>query len=80
MNLVIITLIHAIRCHKVIVSSWSRWLRSLLLEGADEVLSLDIFDPTALGAVLDYMYGTALTITVEVCRRESEGMSRDDDQ
>lgn len=55
------------RAHRVVVSSWSRWLRALLCESPDEeVVSLDFFDPTAFGAALDYMYGVPLTITVEV--------------
>lgn len=55
------------RAHRVVVSSWSRWLRALLCESPDEeVVSLDFFDATAFGAALDYMYGVPLTITVEV--------------
>lgn len=55
------------RAHRVVVSSWSRWLRALLCESPDEeVVSLDFFDPTAFGAALDYMYGVPLTISVEV--------------
>ena len=55
------------RAHRVVVSSWSRWLRALLCESPDEeVVSLDFFDPVAFGAALDYMYGVPLTITVEV--------------
>lgn len=55
------------RAHRVVVSSWSRWLRALLCESPDEeVVSLDFFDPSAFGAALDYMYGVPLTITVEV--------------
>lgn len=54
------------RAHKVIVSSWSRWLRSLLLDGRDEdVISMDIFSPDALAAVLDYMYGVPLTVSLD---------------
>ena len=55
------------RAHRVVVSSWSRWLRALLCESPDEeVVSLDFFDAVAFGAALDYMYGVPLTITVEV--------------
>ena len=55
------------RAHRVVVSSWSRWLRALLCESPDEeVVSLDFFEPEAFGAALDYMYGVPLTITVEV--------------
>lgn len=55
------------RAHRVVVSSWSRWLRALLCESPDEeVISLDFFDATVFGAALDYMYGVPLTITVEV--------------
>jgi hypothetical protein len=55
------------RAHRVVVSSWSRWLRALLCESPDEeVVSLDFFDAAAFGAALDYMYGVPLTITVEV--------------
>lgn len=56
------------RAHRVIVSSWSRWLRAFLSESPEEeVLSLDIFEPLAFRAVLDYMYGVALEISVKVC-------------
>ncbi len=55
------------RAHRVIVSSWSRWMRALLNEGPDqEVVSLDVFDPEALGIILDYMYGAPLTISLNV--------------
>jgi hypothetical protein len=55
------------RAHRVVVSSWSRWLRALLCESPDEeVVSLDFFDAAAFGAALDYMYGVPLCITVEV--------------
>jgi hypothetical protein len=55
-----------LRAHKVVVSAWSRWLRSLLLEGTDdEALSLDIFEPNALSSVIDYMYGLPLYIDVD---------------
>ena len=60
------------RAHRVVVSSWSRWLRALLCESPDEeVISLDFFDSDAFGAALDYMYGVPLTITVEVCMNSS---------
>lgn len=65
--------------HRVIVSSWSRWLRALLCESTtkggvgvggggdgDNVLTLDFFDASALGCVLDYMYGVPLMINVDV--------------
>lgn len=55
------------RAHRVLVSSWSRWLRALLTEAPDEeVVSLDIFDPEAFSMVLDYMYGTQLTVSYQV--------------
>jgi hypothetical protein len=55
------------RAHRVVVSAWSRWLRALLCESPDEeVIPLDFFDATALGSVLDYMYGSPLSITVAV--------------
>jgi hypothetical protein len=54
------------RAHRVVVSSWSRWLRALLCESPDEeVLSVDVFDSSAFSAVLDYMYGVPLKLTVE---------------
>ena len=55
------------RAHRVIVSSWSRWLRALLCESPDEeVVAFDFFEPDAFGAVLNYMYGVPLTVNVEV--------------
>ena len=33
---------------------------------SDEVVSMDLFDAASFGAVLDYMYGRPLTLTVEV--------------
>lgn len=54
-----------IRAHKIIVSSWSRWLKSLLIEGINnEFVSLDVFSPDALNAVIDYMYGIPLELSV----------------
>jgi hypothetical protein len=54
------------RAHRVIVSGWSRWLRALLSDGHDEeVVSLDVFHPEALRAVLDYMYGDELFINLK---------------
>lgn len=55
------------RAHRVVVSSWSRWLRSLLSEASrDDVVSLDVFEAPAFSAVLDYMYGMPLEVTLEV--------------
>lgn len=55
------------RAHRVVVSSWSRWLRALLCESPDEeVVALDFFEPDAFGAALDYMYGVPLIMNVEV--------------
>jgi hypothetical protein len=55
------------RAHRVIVSSWSRWMRAFLCDSPpEEVLSMDIFEPQAFGAVLDYMYGQPLHLTVDV--------------
>lgn len=55
------------RCHKVVVSSWSRWMRTFLCDSPEEeILSLDIFSPDAFGAVLDYMYGYPLQVTEQV--------------
>eukprot|EP01033_Poteriospumella_lacustris_P000902 gene902-651_t len=52
------------RCHRVVVSSWSRWMRTFLCDSPEEeILSLDIFAPDAFGAVLDYMYGYPLQVT-----------------
>jgi hypothetical protein len=60
------------RCHRVVVSSWSRWMRTFLIDSpSDEVLSLDIFAPDALQAVLDYMYGHPLQVTEEVSKSQS---------
>jgi hypothetical protein len=55
------------RAHKVVVSSWSRWLRALLCEEhpSEDVISVDVFDPLSFGKVLDYMYGTPLPVTIE---------------
>lgn len=54
------------RAHRVVVSSWSRWLRALLCESPDEeVVSVDLFEPASFGAILDYMYGVPLKVTVE---------------
>ena len=55
------------RAHRVIVSSWSRWMRAFLCDSPEEeVLALDFFTPNAFMAVLDYMYGISLKITLEV--------------
>lgn len=55
------------RAHKVVLSSWSRWMRTFLADSSsEEVLSLDIFTPEAFRSVLDYMYGHPLVLTVEV--------------
>ncbi len=55
------------RAHRVVVSSWSRWLRALLCESPDEeVLALDVFEASAFSQIIDYMYGVPLKITVEV--------------
>lgn len=57
------------RAHKVVLSSWSRWMRAFLCDSPEEeVLSLDIFTPDAFRAVLDYMYGHSLHLTMEVRR------------
>lgn len=55
------------RAHRVVVSSWSRWMKSSLCDTPDEdVITLDIFTPEAFQAVLDYMYGNPLTLTIDV--------------
>lgn len=55
------------RAHRVIVGSWSRWLRSLLSDGPEEeVVCLDMFTPTAFGNILDYMYGKPFQFSVDV--------------
>ena len=55
------------RAHRVIVGSWSRWLRALLSEGPEEeVVCLDMFTPEAFGAILDYMYGKPFLFGVDV--------------
>jgi len=55
------------RAHKVVVSAWSRWLRSLLCEEqpTEDVIHVDVFDPLSFGKVLDYMYGTPLSVTID---------------
>jgi hypothetical protein len=41
---------------------------ALLSEEAEqEIISLDIFTPSEFGAILDYMYGQPLELTLEVC-------------
>jgi len=53
------------RAHRVVVSSWSRWLFAMLSEGPDqEIVSLDVFSPQEFGAVLDYMYGEPLEFSL----------------
>jgi len=55
------------RAHRVIVGSWSRWLRSLLSDGPEEeVVCLDMFTPDAFGCILDYMYGKPFQFSVDV--------------
>eukprot|EP01031_Cornospumella_fuschlensis_P036194 gene36194-43901_t len=55
------------RAHKVILSSWSRWMRAFLAESPnEEVLALDIFTPDSFRSVLDYMYGQPLHMTLDV--------------
>lgn len=55
-----------LKAHRVVVSAWSRWLRSLLLDIAEESsqvnLSMDMFPPKEFTIVLDYMYGVPFTI------------------
>lgn len=54
------------RAHKVVLSSWSRWMRAFLADSPnEEVLALDIFTPEAFRSVLDYMYGQPLHMTLE---------------
>lgn len=54
------------RAHRVIVASWSRWLRALLSEGPDdEVVCLDMFTTEAFSMILDYMYGKPLLFKVD---------------
>lgn len=55
------------RAHRVIVSSWSRWLRALLCESSgEEVVSLDVFSSSSFEKVLNYMYGSQLVLAIEV--------------
>jgi hypothetical protein len=52
--------------HRVVISAWSRWLKSILIEGhADENVVLNMFEPKAFGAVLDYMYGAPFYLKVD---------------
>ena len=54
------------RAHRIVVSGWSRWLRALLSEGnTEEVVHLDVFEPDSFSAILDYMYGASVTVTVD---------------
>ncbi|RYG99790.1 BTB/POZ domain-containing protein, partial [archaeon] len=54
------------RAHKVVLSSWSRWMRAFLADSPnEEVLALDIFTPEAFRSVLDYMYGQPLHMTLD---------------
>lgn len=54
------------RAHRVVVSSWSRWMRTFLVDSPpEEVLSMDLFEPDAFKAVLDYMYGQPLYLNVQ---------------
>jgi hypothetical protein len=54
------------RAHRVVISAWSRWLSALLSEGSsEEVVHLDLFEPTAFKAVLDYMYGLPFYVNVD---------------
>lgn len=54
------------RAHRVVVSGWSRWLRALLSESSsEEVVHLDVFEPVSFSAVLDYMYGSSIIVTVD---------------
>lgn len=54
------------RAHRVIVSSWSRWLRALLFAGSDdEVVTVDVLSPDSFAAVLNYMYGLPLIFSIE---------------
>lgn len=58
------------RAHRIIVSGWSRWLRALLSEGnSEEVVHLDVFEPSAFSSILDYMYGSSVTVTVDTSER-----------
>ena len=55
------------RAHRVIVGSWSRWLRAVLSDGPEEeVVCLDMFTPEAFGNILDYMYGKPFHFSVDV--------------
>ena len=54
------------RAHRVVISAWSRWLSALLSEGSsEEVVHLDLFEPEAFKAVLDYMYGLPFYVNVD---------------
>jgi hypothetical protein len=55
-----------IRAHRVVVSSWSRWLKALLCESEEEVISLDVFSSDSFSSIVDYMYGIPLKITLMV--------------
>ena len=60
------------RAHRVIVGSWSRWLRAVLSDGPEEeVVCLDMFTPEAFGNILDYMYGKPFQFSVDVSSRMS---------
>lgn len=52
----------SIIAHRVVVSGWSRWLNGIVANvDAHDVITLDVFQPTAFSAVIDYMYGRPLT-------------------
>lgn len=54
------------KAHRVVVSSWSRWLAALLGEGSsEEVVHLDLFEPESFKAVLDYMYGLPFYVSMD---------------
>ena len=54
------------KAHRVVVSSWSRWLAALLGEGSsEEVVHLDLFEPESFKAVLDYMYGLPFYVSLD---------------
>ena len=50
--------------HQIVVCGSSRWLRSLLVGGEENVINMDMFEPETFQQVLGYMYGQSVTISL----------------
>jgi hypothetical protein len=54
------------KAHRIVLSSWSRWFRALLVNAPmEEIIALDVFEPVAFGKIIDYMYGATLFVEIE---------------